>query len=106
MRASKPPLIDPEAIRAYIKEGEAMEGWQWIKRVPRHELLKAKCFSSIKFHTDPFDHQAACFLIGSEEPRFLFNLDMGAGKSKLVLDLFRYYDKVHEVKRMLVWCPT
>jgi SNF2 family DNA or RNA helicase len=58
------------------------------------------------FRTDPYLHQKICFLIGNEFPQFLNMLDMGLGKSKLMLDLFFYFMATKRARKMLVLCNT
>lgn len=52
-----------------------------------------------------YHHQMVCELIGRRRRGFAFYLDMGAGKSKLSLDLFMYRVHNGEAQRMLVLVP-
>lgn len=84
------------------------ESWSWLKKVPIEELLeeiRSVC-NGFKFKTKPFKHQLVSFLIGIYNPAFLFFLDMGLGKTKIVLDLLSYYKKKGLVNKVLVVAPT
>jgi SNF2 family DNA or RNA helicase len=59
-----------------------------MKEAPRSELLRLLP-KGFEFATKPRTHQLACTVLGMKIPRFLFSLEMGAGKSKIILDLIR-----------------
>jgi superfamily II DNA or RNA helicase len=46
-----------------------------------------------------------CFYIGLVHPRFLFLLDMGAGKTKIVCDLITHQQRAGKLDRALVTVP-
>jgi SNF2 family DNA or RNA helicase len=58
------------------------------------------------FKTVPYLHQWACFYIGVCLPRFLFLLDMGLGKTKIVLDIFEWRYNAGTADKMLVLVPN
>ncbi len=58
------------------------------------------------FVTEPRFHQKVCFLLLAHDPRTLQLLGMGLGKSKLVLDVFRWYKSAGKLKRMLILVPN
>lgn len=64
----------------------------WIKTVDESVLDQE--LDSLRprpvFHTKPYKHQKAVFLLLLEYPGFLPFLNMGLGKSKVVLDLLTY----------------
>lgn len=102
-RRIRPVQFDPRAVRAYLER--TTDDWRWIKAVPREALLE-QVPRGFKFHTDPRTHQLACFLVGLDQPRFLFLLGMGGGKTKLLLDLIRYRKFKGELQRALVLYPN
>jgi len=58
------------------------------------------------FYTAPYKHQKAVFLLCVKYPGYFNQLDMGGGKTKIILDLFRYYHvQKGSVKRLLVLVP-
>lgn len=102
-RFFRPVQFDPRAVRAYLER--EVDDWRWIKSVPREALLE-QVPKGFKFYTDPRTHQLACFLVGLDQPRFLFLLGMGGGKTKLILDLIRYRKHRKQLGRALVLYPN
>jgi hypothetical protein len=63
-----------------------------VKLLPREDLEDIVP-SGFKFKTKPWKHQLACFLASIiNENGFLNNLDLGAGKTKVVVDIVRYLE--------------
>ena len=58
------------------------------------------------FITEPRLHQKACFLSLIKLPHNMQLLDMGLGKTKLVLDAFRWLKSANKIKRILVLVPN
>jgi len=100
-RPFKPPAIAKSAVRAFLTR--KLNDWRWMKEIPRAELREA--VQGIEFHTKPRIHQMVCTLIGVNQPRFLFSLDMGAGKTKIALDLIRHAKREGKLRRALVCVP-
>ena len=57
------------------------------------------------FHTEPRKHQKVCFLLGTKYPGYLFLLDMGLGKTKLLLDIIKWKKDAEKIDRALVLVP-
>ena len=100
-------VTDPRAVKAFF--AKPREQFEWVKKLKRDELEKE--LSGLdpppSFHNKLMLHQKACFLIGVAFPQFLFLLDMGTGKTALVLELLRYHFRTGLLKRkVLVLCPT
>lgn len=100
-------LIDPRAVAAYLDK--PLDDWRWIKRVRRerlereiHDLLRR---TPPRFKTPPWTHQLACFYVGVLEPRFLFLLEMGLGKSKILADLMTQHQRERRLEGALVLVP-
>jgi SNF2 family DNA or RNA helicase len=102
-RPIKRVQIDPRAVSTFLER--ELDDWRWIKEVPQEELFKLLP-KGFPFLTDPRLHQVACFLIARKLHRFLFFLDMGAGKSKLLLDCIRYRKHMGELRGALVCVPN
>ena len=98
-------LISKRAIYQYSNRD--FNSFLWMKKLKEHELLEELNRLKVKpqFKTKPWLHQLVCFFIGLTEPRFLFLLDMGSGKSKLIMDLITQYQREKKVTRALVTVP-
>lgn len=81
------PVVAPKAVQAFLERD--LDDWRWLKEVPREEL-EALLPKGWTFVTKPRLHQLVCFVIGMKLARFMYLLDMGSGKSKIVLDLIRF----------------
>lgn len=95
--------LDPRAVANFYNR--QLEDFRWLKEVPREELLKLvpEGFTFIK---EPYTHQLACFVIGMKMPRFLYLLEMGSGKSGLLLNLIRYRKWRGELHSALICVPN
>ncbi|MEO0248283.1 MAG: DEAD/DEAH box helicase [candidate division WOR-3 bacterium] len=96
------PVILPRVIEAFLTR--ELEDYSWIKQCPREELYED--IPEGAFHTEPRLHQLACYTLGRYKPQFLFLLDMGAGKTKIILDIFRHRKLEGKVRRLLVLVPS
>lgn len=83
------------------------DNFTWTKRLTRGALLRELDGLRVppRFKTDPWLHQLACFYIGMSMPYFMFLLDMGLGKSKLIMDLFTQRVREKRATRALVGVP-
>lgn len=82
--------VSKRAIDAFLARD--MRSFQWLKKERREDLVRAIAdFDRLsRFKTEPWTHQLVCHYIGLCYPRFLFLLDMGLGKSKILLDLLTH----------------
>lgn len=98
-------LISKEAVAAYLEQ--PLDSFVWMKKLDESRIRRE--FRSMKvrpeFRTDPWLHQLACFYIGICYPEFLFLLDMGLGKSKILLDIFTQRVREKQVDRGLILVP-
>ena len=97
------PLIAPAAIEAYLSRDLA--DFNFLKQAPKAELAVHARALGFRYVTEPRACQLVCNIIGAERPRFLFHLDMGAGKSKATLDLIRFRKARKELQRALIVVP-
>lgn len=99
-------MISRNAIRDY--HARKLDSCAWIKKIPREELLKEiktfKVRPIFRGH-DRWTHQLASFLIGMSYPQYLFLLDMGLGKTTILLDLFTQHLREKTMTRGLVLVP-
>ena len=61
------------------------------KKLPDKELDRKLVRLGARFEVTPWRHQKICFLLGRKRGSYLFLVDMGGGKTKLSLDLYRYF---------------
>ena len=99
-------MISESAVKAFRDRNLAT--YEFMKNEPDwalSEALQALKLPKDFFKTTPFKHQKACFLIGAYTPSFLYFLDMGLGKSKLVLDVLAYHKMKEGIHRCLILVP-
>ncbi len=85
-------MLSPRAVKNFLKEPR--DSFDFMKKLTRRELVsmvneldpKPQFVSPYKMWT----HQLAAFLIGVHMPQFLFFIDMGGGKTRVILELVRY----------------
>lgn len=99
-------LISRRALNEYLDR--ELQTFTWMKQLRREELLEELSRFKVRpiFKTRPWLHQLVCFYIGMCEPRFLFLLDMGLGKSKILADLITQTQREGELKRALILVPN
>lgn len=95
-------IIAKAAIESYL--GRKFNSYLWMKKLARDDILDEIAQLKVKptFKTDPWTHQAACFMIGLAEPNFLFLLDMGLGKTWIILNLLTQFIREKKVNRGLI----
>lgn len=98
-------MISKRAVQAYL--GREFSSFEWMKRLPREVLLAEMARFKVppKFKTEDWLHQLVCHYIGMCEPRFLFLLDMGLGKSKIISDLVTQALRERRLNHALVLVP-
>lgn len=100
-------MISRLAIDEFLKQ--KLDDWSWVKNIKQEDAeseLKELLPKGFKFKTKPFTHQLVALIVGIYNPRFLWFLDMGLGKSKVALDLLQYYKLKNIVKKTLVMVPS
>lgn len=98
-------LIDRRAVRDFLDR--ELDNYLWMKGLGRETILRELKQLRVPpvFHTDPWLHQLVCFWIGLCKPRFLFLLDMGLGKSKILADLIRHAQREKKLEGALIIVP-
>lgn len=99
-------MIAKDALKAYMQR--ELDSCTWMKKLPREalerELRSFKVRPKFKGR-DPWTHQLVCFLIGCSYPEYLFLLDMGLGKTRILIDLMTQRQREGRFKRAIVTVP-
>lgn len=98
-------LIAREAVNEYL--GRRLDDHRWMKALRSERLLRELRDMRVRprFKLDPWQHQLVCFYLGLLYPRFMFLLDMGAGKTKIIADLAYQLLREGKLDRALVTVP-
>lgn len=93
------------AVTAYMER--ELDDWRWMKTLTREKILAelAQLKVTPVFKTEPWLHQLVCFYIGLCQPKFLFLLDMGLGKSKIITDIITQLQREKKLKKALIMVP-
>ena len=88
--------------------GRRLASYDWLKSATAGELAcelqkltPEPDFNGIK----PWLHQQACFLLALELKRFMFFIDMGGGKTLLILMLIHYLKQCGKPARAIIFVP-
>jgi SNF2 family DNA or RNA helicase len=93
-------LISKDAIQRYLER--ELNDWNWVKSKPKKDMEDELSF--YKFKTTPYKHQLDSTLIGALNDNFLYLLEMGLGKTKIILDVLQILK--HKWNRCLVPSPN
>ncbi len=98
-------MISKQAIEAFLDRD--LGSYDWIKKCTERELDEAlnELDPVPNFHTNPWIYQKACFLLLLELKRFMTCLDMGLGKTKIMLDLISYQKQCGKEPLAIVFVP-
>src|SRR5580765_2448541 len=99
--------IHPRAVEEF--RNRPRDNHDWMKKLKHKELNEA--LRSIGVEIDRCDerldkHQKVSILLGIMYKTFAFWLDMGLGKTRVALELLRYWMKMKECKIALVIAPS
>lgn len=89
-------------MRAYLFN-EQLTDHEFLKELTSKELVQE--LNGFSFHTEPKHHQLVCLLLAVDYPGFCFFVDMGGGKTKIMLDMIRYRQAQGRLRRTLVVVP-
>ena len=97
-------MIQRSAVDAFLRR--KLDNWLWMKQLKREDLLQEfkhyKVKPVFKGPEEPWLHQLVCFHIGMCNPEFLFLLDMGTGKTRIILHAITQAQREKKLKRALV----
>ena len=99
-------VISRQALRAYADR--QLDTFLWMKQLCREDIIAELAQFRVLpvFKTEPWLHPLVCFYIGLCRPEFLFLLDMGLGKSKIIADLITQRQRDRTLRRALVTVPN
>jgi SNF2 family DNA or RNA helicase len=85
-----------------------LKNYDWLKKRTAAELQETigKLLPPPRFVTKPMLHQLVCFIIAIYRKNFLFLLDLGTGKTKIILDALYYWLFSGEITHALVLVPN
>lgn len=96
-------MISKKAVDAFLARN--LEEWDWLKNESKEDLVDVVYDRApgIKFSKPtPWKHQWACYYIGLELDDFVFLLDAGTGKSRILLDLFAIKRAIGKANKALI----
>lgn len=91
-------------VKAFLER--PLDNWQHLKLEPRKQIQNVVFQQFDDFRTDPWTHQLVCQALGMAFPQFEFLLDMGLGKSFVVLNLIKYHMKNSGLESTVILSPT
>lgn len=97
------PTFSPNAVAKYLSR--PMQNFDFIKQVPPRELYANARGMGMRFVTDCWVQQLACWNIAATQNEFLFYLKMSGGKSKIGIDQIRYRKKIGQLLRAIIMVP-
>src|SRR5215471_7492707 len=97
------PVVSQQVVADYLNR--SLDDWDWVKGLSRIALTKELNGFQFSHAYQPFLHQLQGFVLGMDLPQFLFFQDMGAGKTALMLALYRWHRQYNGVARLLVMVP-
>lgn len=98
-------MISRAAIDQFLDR--PLDSFKWMKKLKRRELVAMlnDLNPRPRFHLGEdskkpmWKHQIVSFLIGVFFPQFLFFMDMGSGKTRVILELISYYGLMARKKK-------
>lgn len=104
-------MISDSSVKAFL--ARKLDSHDWLKQKSLAELegYAGKLKFPLEFHTKPHVHQLVCTLLGIKFRNWLFFLEPGCGKTKIVLDIFKYHrnrlrNRADRPLRALVLAPN
>lgn len=100
-------LISKKAVAEFL--ARELDSFDWIKRLRTRTLLEElnslPVRPQFKGEHEMWRHQLACHFVGVHRPRFLFLLPMGAGKTRIIINLLTQAKRERRLKHGLVVVP-
>lgn len=97
-------MINRKAIEEYLDR--SWEDHNWIKSLTDLELDEEIKKIPYRLTTPLKRGQKACFLLGIAYNNLNFWVDMGGGKTLLILELMKFYLRTNQIQTGLIYCPT
>lgn len=100
-------MIDPRAIKQFLNE--ARDSFAWMKKISEAQLdraLKDQGFKVCNPERPLRKHQKVGILIGLAHPQFAYWMDMGTGKTRIILELLNHFWKYEKLERALILMPS
>lgn len=98
-------MINPKAIESFLNR--KTQSFDWAKALTTEQLDEAlsELRPRPRFGVKLWAHQKSCFLILNELKRFMLLIDMGGGKSNIVLMLLQYRKQCGDRIKAIVFVP-
>jgi SNF2 family DNA or RNA helicase len=100
-------VISKQAIDEFMNT--QLEDWSWVKEIPEEELLPEvkKFFPHYEIpDLKPYKHQLASLILAFANKEFLFFLDMGLGKSRIIIEYLTWLKWKKRLKKVVVLVPN
>jgi SNF2 family DNA or RNA helicase len=94
-------VINQASIHAFL--ARKLDSFDWLKSKPTDELIET--VDTMLPNKGWWDHQRVCFLLLSMLKRFMLFVDMGGGKTFIVLSLLKYRKLRGEKPQAIVFVP-
>ena len=97
--------IPAKKVKMFLERG--LYDHDKFKTLNRQEIFHFLDSRNIdySFYTEPLLHQIICFYLGATRSNFLFSAEMGLGKSKILLDIYRYHKYSGKAKASVILAP-
>ncbi len=98
--------VSAYAYYEYINQ--PLKSFDWMKKLTRAELEDevTDMRPPPYFATVPWDNQLVCFLLGVNRDNFLYFVDLGGGKTKIILDITAYRKAADGMRCALILVPN
>lgn len=99
-------MIHPRAIKEFLLK--PVDNWSWMKKLKHKDLNRAlRRVGFERAGNKPlWKHQKVCILLGIAHKCFIFWLDMGAGKTRVALELLHFWWRNGELHQAIVQVPS
>ena len=98
-------ILSRRAVQAY--QNREFDDFRWMKALTTTQIREELRGLRVRpiFQTEPWPHQLVCFYIALCRPQFLFLLDMGLGKSKILADIITQLQREKKLNRAIITVP-
>lgn len=97
-------LLNPKVVQAFL--ARPRDNWTYLKELPRKSIEAVVLPEFDDFQVEPWTHQLVCMALGIAHPQFELLLDMGLGKTAIVLNLLQYHMQNSGLESTLVLVPS